>query len=72
VEHQTLKRDRLVWAFFLPLKFVMDGFVGSFDAGELERTTRKDDGRVVVASVGKDGGSKDGRGKQEPNAYSPG
>jgi hypothetical protein len=30
---------------FLPLKFVMDGFVDSFDAGEIERTTRKGDGR---------------------------
>jgi hypothetical protein len=29
----------------LPLKFVMDGFVGSFDTGEIERTTRKGDGR---------------------------
>jgi len=50
----------------------MDGFVGSFDAGEFERTTRKGDGRVVVASVDTDGGTKAGRGKQELNAYSPG
>jgi hypothetical protein len=30
---------------FLPLKFVIDGFVGSFDGGELERITRKGEGR---------------------------
>lgn len=32
----------------LPLKFVMDGLVGSFRAGELERATRNGDGRVQL------------------------
>ncbi len=30
---------------FLPLKLVMDGFVGGLGTGEIERTTRRGDGR---------------------------
>ncbi len=45
IEKQVFRR--LIY-IFSPLKFVIDGFVGSFSPGEFDRTTRNDAGRAQL------------------------
>ena len=46
-KRMSLSRSNLVF-LFLPLKFVIDGFVGSLGPGEFDRTTRNGDGRAQL------------------------